>query len=140
MVRRCELFCAFLRKAGADITLVDPYKEHMDKVAADGLDFTIYPDEHYHIDGFKTAYSGRYRHHGCSHLYDQVHTARRGCQGALRISTETVLVSSPNGLGNEDKLLKVAEPERVIYGSGVMGTELLRPGACEASFRIPEFN
>ena len=30
-------FAAFLRKAGADITLVDPYKEHMDKVAADGL-------------------------------------------------------------------------------------------------------
>jgi ketopantoate reductase len=69
-------FAAFLRKAGADITLVDPYKEHMDKVAADGLDFTIYPDEHYHIDGFKTAYtSRRYRHNGCSHLYDQVHAA-----------------------------------------------------------------
>ena len=29
----------------------------MDKVAKDGLEFIVYPDTHYHLDGFKTAYT-----------------------------------------------------------------------------------
>lgn len=132
-------FAAFLRKAGADITLVDPYKEHMDKVAADGLDFTIYPDERYHIDGFKTAYTA-----DDIGIMDAVIFMTKSTQldaavkgAAPCIGPETVLVSLMNGLGNEEKLLKVAGPERVIYGSGVMGTELKGLGACEASFGIP---
>ncbi len=28
---------AFLAKGGADVILIDPFKEHMDKIAADGL-------------------------------------------------------------------------------------------------------
>ena len=50
-------FAGYLRKGGADITLVDRYEAHMDKVKKDGLEFIIYPDTHYHLDGFKTAYT-----------------------------------------------------------------------------------
>lgn len=132
-------FASFLRKGGADITLVDPYKEHMDKVAADGMDFTIYPDKSYHLDGFKTACSAD----GIG-IMDAVIFMTKSTQldaalkGAMPcIGPETVLVSLMNGLGNEEKLVKAVGPEKVIYGSGVMGTELLRPGACEASFGIP---
>ena len=50
-------FASYLRKGGADdIVLVDLYKAHMDKVAADGMDFTD-PTGTYHLDGFKTAYT-----------------------------------------------------------------------------------
>ena len=52
-----SVFAGYLRKGGADLTLVDMYKEHMDKIAKDGLDFIIYPDTKYHLDGFKTAYN-----------------------------------------------------------------------------------
>ena len=49
-----SVFACYLRRGGADITLVDPYKEHMDKVAKEGMTFVIYPDQTYHVDGFKT--------------------------------------------------------------------------------------
>lgn len=53
-----SVFASYLRHGGADdMTLVDMYKEHMDAVAANGMDFTIDPDQHYHLDGFKTAYN-----------------------------------------------------------------------------------
>ena len=36
-----SVFASYLRAGGADMTLVDPYKAHMDKVAKDGMKFTI---------------------------------------------------------------------------------------------------
>ena len=51
-----SVFAGYLRRGGADITLVDPYKEHMDKIAKDGLTFVIYPDQEYQVTGYKTAY------------------------------------------------------------------------------------
>ena len=52
-----SVFAGYLRRGGADITLVDPYKEHMDKIAKDGLTFVIYPDQEYQVTGYKTAYN-----------------------------------------------------------------------------------
>lgn len=49
-----SVFASYLRRGGADITLVDRYQEHMDKVAKDGMEFHIDPDEHYHLDGMDT--------------------------------------------------------------------------------------
>ena len=43
-----SVFASYLRRGGADMILVDRYKEHMDKVAADGMDFIIDPDQHFH--------------------------------------------------------------------------------------------
>ena len=36
-----SVFAAYLRKGGAELWLVDKYKAHMDKIAADGLIFQI---------------------------------------------------------------------------------------------------
>jgi 2-dehydropantoate 2-reductase len=48
-----SVFAGYLRKGGADdITLVDLYKAHMDKVARDGLIFRN-PDGEFHLDGFQ---------------------------------------------------------------------------------------
>ena len=44
-----SVFAGYLRLGGADLTLVDPYKEHMDKIAKDGLTFVIYPDQEYQV-------------------------------------------------------------------------------------------
>ena len=132
-------FASYLRKGGADITLVDLYKDHMDKVATDGMDFCIYPDEKYHLTGFKTATSAD----GIG-IMDIVIFVTKATQidSALEsakpcIGPNTVLVSLMNGLGNEDKLLKVASADHVLYGSGVLGTELNGPGSCTVSPGAP---
>ena len=48
-----SVFASYLKRGGADMTLVDMYKEHMDKVAAEGMTFDIFPDERYQLTGFK---------------------------------------------------------------------------------------
>ncbi len=128
-------FASYLRNGGADITLVDRYKEHMDKVAKDGMDFTIAPDKHIHLDGFKTAYNA-----DNIGIMDIVIFMTKATQveGAMEtakpcIGPNTVLVSLMNGVGNEDHLLKIAPPERVLFGSGTLGTALPKPGACISS-------
>lgn len=127
-----SVFASYLRKGGADMTLVDPYKAHMDKVAADGMIFNIDPDEHYHLSGFKAACSAD--EIGimdavifltkATHLEDAIKTA------APCIGENTVLVSLINGLGNDDKLVKYYPASRCMVGSGSIGTVLDGPGEC----------
>ena len=52
-----SVLAGYMRLGGAGLTLVDPYKEHMDKIAADGLTFVINGGETHQLTGFKTAYS-----------------------------------------------------------------------------------
>lgn len=125
-------FAGYLRKGGADITLVDMYKEHMDKVRDDGLEFIIYPDTHYHLDGFKTAYNA-----DNIGIMDIVIFVTKATQlenallGAMPcISPDTVVVSLINGLGNDDTLLRHLPANRILCGSGALGTELRAPGCC----------
>lgn len=131
-----SVFASYLRLGGADITLVDLYKEHMDKVAKDGMDFTVEVEgsEHHHVDGFKTATSAE----GIG-IMDMVIFMTKAIQikDALKtaescIGPDTMLVSLMNGLGNEDALLKKAPPDHVLYGSGNIGTALNGPGSCTA--------
>lgn len=130
-----SVFAGYLRRGGADLTLVDPYKEHMDKIAKDGLTFVIYPNEEYQVTGFKTAYNA-----DNIGVMDIVIFMTKATQLESAIETakpcigeNTVLVSLLNGLGNEDKLAAAVGPGRVIYGSGVLGTALDGPGKCISS-------
>lgn len=130
-----SVFASYLRNGGADITLVDLYKEHMEKVAMDGMDFTIAPDRNIHLTGFKTACNA-----DNIGVMDIVIFMTKATQvesavmtAAPCIGPDTVLVSLMNGVGNEDYLLKVAAPDHVIFGSGTLGTELSAPGVCISS-------
>ncbi len=127
-----SVFACYLRKGGADMTLVDRYKEHMDKVAAEGMNFHIDPDEHYHLDGFKTACNA-----DAIGIMDAVIFLTKATQleDAIKsvtpcVGPDTVLISLINGLGNEDKLVKYYPPNRCMVGSGSIGTVLNGPGEC----------
>lgn len=127
-----SVFACYLRRGGADITLVDPYKEHMDKVAKEGMTFVIYPDQTYHVDGFKTAYNA-----DDIGVMDIVifMTKTTTLEAAIKtampcIGPETVLVSLMNGLGNEDKLAAVVGEERVLFGPGHSHLRTGRENAC----------
>ncbi|PWM14260.1 MAG: hypothetical protein DBX49_06885 [Clostridia bacterium] len=130
-----SVFASYLRRGGADITLVDPYKEHMDKVAAEGMIFHVSPEGEYHLTGFKTACSAEN-----IGIMDIVIFMTKSMQldDAIKtaepcIGPDTVLVSLMNGLGNEDKLLKRMPGDHIIFGSGFLGTELNGPGECTSS-------
>lgn len=125
-------FAGYLRKGGADITLVDMYREHMDKIARDGLEFIVYPDTAYHLDGFKTAYTA-----DDIGVMDVVIFVTKATQleNALMsampcIGKDTVVLSLINGLGNDDILLRHLPADRILVGSGALGTALKGPGCC----------
>ena len=125
-------FAGYLRKGEADITLVDMYKAHMDKIATDGLEFIIYPDTHYHLDGFKTAYNAE--NIGTMDIVIFVTKATQ-LDAAVEsakpcIGPDTVVLSLINGLGNDDVLLKHFPANRILCGSGALGTALKEPGCC----------
>ena len=130
-----SVFAGYLRRGGADLTLVDPYKDHMDKIAADGLTFVVNGDKTYHLDGFKTAYDA-----ADIGIMDIIifMTKTPQLKAALKASApaigpNTVLVSLMNGLGNEDILVQAVPAGRILYGNGVLGTELPEPGMCISS-------
>lgn len=129
-----SVFASYLRRGGADITLVDPYKEHMDKVAKDGMILTIHPDTDIPVTGFKTAYSADELDVMDIVIFmtkaTQLDNAVRGAKKC--IGENTVLVSLLNGLGNDDILRKYHPADHIVYGSGGIGTGLKAPGNCVA--------
>ena len=129
-----SVFAGYLKRGGADdITLVDRYKEHMDKVAKDGLNFTT-PDGNWQLEGFKTAYDAE--DIGIQDIViimvkatqtDDVMPTLTKC-----IGPDTTVVTLQNGLGNDERVKKYVPANRILFGCGNIGTELPGPGRCVA--------
>lgn len=126
-----SVFAAYLRAGGAELWLVDRYKAHMDKIAADGLRF-VSPEGEKLLTGFHTAYSAE--NIGIMDIVilmvkatqtDDIMPGLAGC-----IGEETVVVSLQNGLGNEKVLQRYVPRANILYGFGTIGTELPEPGKC----------
>lgn len=129
-----SVFAGYLKKGGADdIWLVDLYKEHMEKVAADGLIFRN-PDGEFHVTGFNTTTNA-----SDVGIADIVIIMSKTTQTDSAMETakpcigeNTVVATLQNGLGNEVAVMRHARADRVLFGCGNMGTELPAPGVCVA--------
>ncbi len=126
-----SVFAAYLRRGGGELWLVDKYKAHMDKIAADGLVFRT-PEGEEVLTGFHTAPTARE-----IGVMDMVILMVKATQTVdvmadtmPCIGPDTVVVSLQNGLGNDEVLARYVEKERIMYGSGLIGTELAGPGVC----------
>ena len=103
----------------------------MDKIAADGLVFRT-PEGEEVLTGFHTSATA----HDIGTM-DMVILMVKATQTAdvmadtmPCIGPETVVVSLQNGLGNDEVLAQFVETDRILYGSGLIGTELAGPGVC----------
>lgn len=126
-----SVFAAYLKKGGAELWLVDRYKAHMDKVAAEGMIF-VSPKGEETLTGFHTAYSAE----GIG-IMDVVILMVKATQtedilpSVMHcIGESTVVVSLQNGLGNDELLRRYLPAERILYGFGTIGTELPEPAKC----------
>lgn len=126
-----SVFASYLRRGGAEMFLVDRYKAHMDKVAQDGMTF-ITPQGQCQLTGFCTCASAQ-----DLPIMDIIIIMVKATQtdDVMQsvmpcVGPDTVLVSLQNGLGNDETLMKYVPAERIMYGSGVIGTELPAPGVC----------
>ena len=126
-----SVFAAYLKLGGAELWLVDRYKAHMDKIAADGLEFRELGVTRL-LTGFHTAESA-----ADIGVMDVVilmvkATQTDGIMPSVMpcIGGNTVVVSLQNGIGNDLTLSKYVGAERILYGFGRIGTELPAPGVC----------
>ena len=126
-----SVFAAYLRRGGAELTLVDRYRAHMDLCRERGLLFRT-PEGEELLTGFHTAASA-----GELEVQDLVILMVKATQteallGELQscVGPETVVVSLQNGLGNDELLSRAFPPERILCGFGTIGTELPEPGLC----------
>lgn len=138
-----SVFASYLRCGGADIILVDRNEAHMNKIAKDGMTFTIHQQEggEYHdftrvLQGFRT-YTSAQAAFEAEGTVDAIIYMTKATQleqaivdSAPIVSENTVAVSLINGLGNDDNLLKVYPAGRCVIGSGVLGTAMPEPGHC----------
>lgn len=126
-----SVFACYLKKGGAELTLVDRYKAHMDKCAKGGMTF-VTPDGEEIVSGFTTAYSAESIGVQDIVILMVKATQTDGIMPTVMpcIGDNTVVVSLQNGLGNEDTLQKYVPAERILYGFGTIGTELPEPAKC----------
>ncbi len=129
-----SVFGGHMALAGHDVTLVDVWREHMDAVAANGLDLRT-PDGSSVIVPVKAIHDPS--------LLEPVELvivltktfagpeALRSIQGAL--TDETWVATVQNGLGNDLRLAEVIGPERVVPGTTTVGAEQSGPGVVTMS-------
>jgi len=129
-----SVFGGHLALAGHDVTLVDTWREHMEAVAAAGLELRT-------PGGDCVTVPMRATHEPSSlRPVDLVIVLTKTFAGAdaLRsvahaVTRETWVVTVQNGLGNDRRLAEVIGPERVVPGTTTVGAEQRGPGAATMS-------
>ena len=126
-----SVFASYLKKGGADLTLVDRYQAHMDKCRERGLLF-VSPAGEELLTGFRAAPSAAEIEVQDIVILMVKATQTENLIGDLQhcVGAETAVVSLQNGLGNDELLSRYFSPEQVLYGFGTIGTELPEPGKC----------
>lgn len=120
---------AFLAKGGADVILIDPFKEHMDKIAADGL-IIHYPDGKQETVLMKTAYNAdNVGPVDIAIIMTKTNYTDAAVQEVKKImGPKTVVGTFQNGLGNPEKVAEYIPKEKVFYGCLNVSSRILAPG------------
>lgn len=120
---------AYLKKGGADVTLVDPYKEHMDMIHDRGLILNSAQGEPENLK-MKIAYDAE-----DIGIMDYVIMMVKGTiteialEGAKNaIGGETFVCTFQNGIGNVETIEKNIHKENILYGCLNMASILKGPG------------
>ena len=127
-----------LAEAGADVCLVDAWKEHVDAIERRGLilqengvDRVVRAHAATHPEAFGVADL-------LIVLVKSYHTREAIASAASLVGPDTVVMSLQNGMGHEDILAEVVGRERVIAGKTYLGGVLLGPGHVIAGLRDKE--
>lgn len=120
---------ALLTKGGADVILVDPFAEHMEKIRTSGLYMeknigdpetvvmkTVYPAVDIEPVDMVIV------------LTKSMHTCTAIEQAPALFGEKTVVITFQNGLGNKENLLKYFPPENVGYGVMSLSGHIKGPG------------
>ena len=124
-----SLVGAFIKKAGHDIVLVDPYEEHMKIIREEGL-----------LINSAEGFIDRVIMNTCTKAEDagvadivivlvKTYLTEEALKGAApMIGEDTIICTLQNGLGTEIKLLEMFPKEKVFYGVLKFNSRMTAPG------------
>ena len=134
-----SLFGGLLAEGGLDVTLIDPSREHVDAVTANGLrmvghggDRSIPVKAVVSLDGLPAAEVIFVQ---CKSNHTQAAIASaKGCVGP-----DTILISFQNGLGNEELLAEAVGKDAVLGGLTAQGASIEGAGVVKNYAELPSW-
>ena len=132
-----SLFGGLLAEGGLDVTLIDPWREHVDAINANGLRMVGHGGDRLIRVNAAASPAGlapaQVVFVQCkSNQTEAAITGARGCVGP-----DTVVISFQNGLGNEELLASTIGEERVLGGATSQGASIEAPGIVRNYAELP---
>ena len=135
------LFGGLLAEGGLEVTLVDPWKEHIDKIKQDGLQIVGFGGDRFIPIGATTdaseVKSADIVFVQCKANFNAA--AAASVAHLFGDSTNTVAISFQNGLGNEEELATYFGKENVLGGLTAQGANVEGPGVIRNHAELPSY-
>lgn len=125
------------KKGGADVWLVDPFKEHMDKIKNEGLKIHLNSGEKEECIKMNTA-TDPAQVGVCDVvvvLVKGMYTKSAVENAKALFDEKTFVITLQNGVGNADSLAEFFGTERVGYGVLGLASVLVAPGEINANYK-----
>ncbi len=125
-----SIFGGHLKEVGEDVTFIDIYKEHMEKVSKDGLYIEMPDGTSKVIKGIKTATSteGLPKMDLIIIFVKSTITKEAAKEALPLVGDNTLFLTLQNGLGNGEAIAEVVGKEKVLLGVTTCGGTFLGPG------------
>ncbi len=136
-----SLFGGLLAEGGLDVTLVDPWKEHIDRINENGLKMVGYGgDRHISVSATTdpaTIESADLVFVQCKANYNA--DAAESVRHLFAAGDGTIAISFQNGLGNEEELAEYFGKDNVLGGLTAQGANIEAPGVVRNHAELPSY-
>ena len=136
-----SLFGGLLAEGGLEVTLVDPWKEHIDSIRQNGLQIVGFGGDRFIAIGATTdaaeVESADLVFVQCKANFNAV--AAKSMQHLFTDASSTVAISFQNGLGNEEELANYFGEGRVLGGLTAQGANVEGPGVIRNHAELPSY-
>lgn len=131
------LFGGLLAEGGLDVTLVDVWQEHVDRINRDGLRMVGYGGDRHIPVRATTDPSGMEAVDVVSVQCKAPYTQEAVSRVRHILRADSVAISFQNGLGNEEKIGEVIGMDRVLGGVTAQGAAIEGPGVVRNFSDLP---
>ncbi len=136
-----SLFGGLVAEGGLDVTLVDPWQEHIDSIREHGLKMVGFGgDRHISVNATtdpSTIESADIVFVQCKANFNAA--AAKSVRHLFAAGGETVAISFQNGLGNEEQLAEYFGKDRVLGGLTAQGASIESPGVVRNHAELPSY-
>jgi len=136
-----SLFGGLLAEGGLQVTLLDPWQEHINKIKQDGLQMVGFGGDRFiplnATSDPQEIQSADYVFVQCKANFNAA--AASSIQHLFQDGSNTIAVSFQNGLGNEEELAEYFGSDRVLGGLTAQGANVEAPGVIRNHAELPSW-